>query len=104
MSDPALTQYKHWKKQYPDVLVAVPVGSFWEFYNEDAEAVSKATGMSLLDSKRWGESVQVTGFPKNAGDSYVPRLIDAGHKVGLLHGPDVNPGGIMVARGWSIER
>jgi len=47
----------------------------------DAEIVSKCLGITLTLSNDTGR--KVAGFPHHALDSYLPKLIRAGHRVAI---------------------
>jgi hypothetical protein len=67
------------KAQAPDSLVAVRLGDFYEFFNDDAVVSAKAMGVAL--TKRNG--VAMSGIPLQAAEGYFKKLTDAGHKVAI---------------------
>lgn len=79
---------KHWhdiKSKYPDAIILLRCGDFYECYNEDAEAVSSICGVTVttyyFDGFR--QKKIRTGFPCHALDSYLPKFIRAGRCVAL---------------------
>jgi hypothetical protein len=67
------------KAQAPESLVAVRLGDFYEFFNDDAVVSAEAMGVAL--TKRNG--VAMSGIPIHAAEGYFKKLTDAGHKVAI---------------------
>ena len=77
---PMMRQYREAKAAIPpDAVLLFRLGDFYEEFFEDAERVSKV--LELVLTKRQG--YPMCGFPYHALDSYLPRLIAAGLKVGI---------------------
>jgi DNA mismatch repair protein MutS len=66
----------------PDALLLFRCGDFYECYEEDAIA---AVAVLALKSVHHPDENNVTmaGFPHHALDTYLPRLIRAGHRVAI---------------------
>jgi DNA mismatch repair ATPase MutS len=76
-----LKQWRDIKEQYPDALLLFRVGDFYEIYNEDAEKASKILGITLTNRGR--SSIKFCGFPYNALDAYLPKLVRQGCRVAI---------------------
>jgi DNA mismatch repair protein MutS len=77
---PMMRQYREAKAAIPpDAVLLFRLGDFYEEFFEDAERVSKV--LELVLTKRQG--YPMCGFPYHALESYLPRLIAAGLKVGI---------------------
>lgn len=84
LNTPMMRQYMQFKAQYPQALLIMRVGDFYEAYGEDAVVVSRVLGIIL--TKRSGlvaDSVELCGFPYHALDNYLPKLVRAGYKVAV---------------------
>src|SRR5436190_15582903 len=81
---PLMKQYNAIKGKYPGALLLFRVGDFYETFGEDAITASKVLGITL--TKRGNGSVSETalaGFPHHALDTYLPKLVRAGHRVAI---------------------
>jgi DNA mismatch repair protein MutS len=76
--------YLETKKQYPDCILMYRIGDFFEMFFEDAEIVSKELELTLT-GKNCGleEHAPMCGVPFHAVDSYITKLVQAGHKVAV---------------------
>jgi DNA mismatch repair protein MutS len=75
-----MQQYREVKEQYPNALVLFRVGDFFELFDADAEAASRALGLALTSRDK---SVPMAGFPHHALDAHVRKLVQAGHCVAV---------------------
>ncbi len=81
---PLMKQYNAIKAKYPGALLLFRVGDFYETFGEDAIKASKILDITL--TKRGNGSVSETalaGFPHHALDTYLPKLVRAGHRVAI---------------------
>ena len=76
-----MRQWREIKAQYPDALLLFRVGDFYEAYNEDAEQATKILGITL--THRGKAKFLMCGFPFHALDTYLPKLVRAGHRVAI---------------------
>jgi len=72
-------QLQELKAKYPDCIVLLHVGNCYEGREEDARAISRALGITLTRN----HGVLFASFPHHALDTYLPKLIRAGHKVAI---------------------
>jgi len=81
---PLMKQYFAVKAQYPDALVLFRMGDFYETFGSDAITTSKALGIVLTRRANGAAAdVELAGFPYHSLDTYLPKLIRAGHKVAV---------------------
>ncbi|MBQ0007082.1 MAG: DNA mismatch repair protein MutS [Alistipes sp.] len=81
---PLMRQYYQLKSTYPETVLLMRVGDFYEAYGEDAVTASRVLG--LVQTKRSNGAAANTamaGFPHHAIDNYLPRLVRAGYKVAV---------------------
>ncbi|MBI5708538.1 MAG: DNA mismatch repair protein MutS [Armatimonadetes bacterium] len=78
-----LRQYFAAKADHPDVLLAMRVGDFYEFYGEDAEIAAHALEITLTAREDSGNKVPMAGVPFHSVEKYLARLISQGIKVAL---------------------
>lgn len=97
---PMMRQYNEIKRQHKDVLLFFRMGDFYELFFEDAKLASKVLGITLTARSKGESAVPMAGVPHHAAESYIRRLIKAGHKVAIcdqLQDPDEAKG--IVDRG-----
>jgi len=75
-------QYRELKKKYPDAVILFRTGDFYETYCDDAEVCANTLGI-VLASGGTVKSYRMTGFPRHALDTYLPKLVRAGHRVAI---------------------
>ncbi len=81
---PLMEQYLSIKSGYQDVILLYRMGDFYETFYEDAKNISKILGIALT-KRAHGKSADVplAGFPYHALDTYLPKLLNAGHRVAV---------------------
>lgn len=84
---PMLKQFYDLKAKHPDAVLLFRCGDFYETYCQDAEKASKILGITLTKSSRTkdadGKPLAMAGFPYHALDTYLPKLIREGERVGI---------------------
>lgn len=81
---PLMKQYNAIKAKYPGALLLFRVGDFYETFGQDAVAASKV--LDIVLTKRGAGSaseIELAGFPHHSLDSYLPKLVRAGHRVAI---------------------
>ncbi len=81
---PLMKQYNAIKAKYPGALLLFRVGDFYETFGQDAIAASKV--LDIVLTKRGSGSaseIELAGFPHHALDTYLPKLVRAGHRVAI---------------------
>lgn len=79
-----MKQYNAIKAKYPGALLLFRVGDFYETFGQDAVAASKV--LDIVLTKRGAGSASETelaGFPHHSLDTYLPKLVRAGHRVAI---------------------
>ena len=79
---PVMRQYREAKDQHPDGILLFRLGDFYEIFFEDAEVAAPIMGVTLT-SRPLGKAgrAPMCGVPHHAWQTYVGRLLRAGHKV-----------------------
>ena len=82
---PLYQQYMSFQEKYPDCIVALRVGDFYEIFGENARKVSEAIDLTLT-GRDCGlpERVPMVGYPYHVADNYVAKLIAKGYKVAIV--------------------
>lgn len=81
---PLITQYREMKSKHPDAILLFRVGDFYEAFSQDAIDCSEILGITLTRRANGNaNSVELAGFPHHALDTYLPRLVRAGRRVGI---------------------
>lgn len=70
-------EYKEIKEQTDADLLAMQVGDFYEFFDEDARIVSKELGLKISEKSSHGSSYPMAGVPIHDLDDYVETLVDS---------------------------
>lgn len=73
--------FKMIKEKHSDALILFRIGDFYESYCEDAQKASEVLGVTLTKNKK--EDFVIAGFPAQALDTYLPKLIRAGLRVAI---------------------
>lgn len=78
----AAYQYRKLKREenYKDAVLLFRKGDFYEVYGEDAKVCEEVLDISIS----YRGTLEVTGFPFQALDSYLPRLVRAGKRVAII--------------------
>jgi DNA mismatch repair protein MutS len=81
---PLMKQYFGVKEQHPDAIVLFRLGDFYEMFGEDAKTASSLLQIALTTRDRGKDDpVPMCGVPYFSADSYIAKLIKAGHKVAV---------------------
>ncbi len=79
-----MKQYNQIKTKYPDALLLFRVGDFYETFGTDAIRASAVLGIVLTKRRNGAASfVELAGFPHHSLDTYLPKLVRAGHRVAI---------------------
>ena len=81
---PLMKQYAEMKKKHPDAILLFRVNDFYEIFGEDAITASDILGITLTRRANGKKnSIELAGFPHHALDTYLPKLVRAGHRVAI---------------------
>lgn len=81
---PMMQQYLQIKEENPDCLILFRLGDFYELFFDDAKTVSRELELTLT-GRACGlpERAPMCGVPYHAASSYLPKLVEMGHKVAI---------------------
>ena len=79
-----MAQYRRLKDEAADALLFYRMGDFFELFFEDAKIASACLDIALTKrGEDAGEPIPMCGVPVHSADSYLARLIKAGHRVAI---------------------
>ena len=79
-----MVQYRRLKEEAGDALLFYRMGDFFELFFEDAKVASACLDIALTKrGEDSGEPVPMCGVPAHSAESYLARLIKAGHRVAI---------------------
>lgn len=101
-----INHYEQLKDKYPDVLLLISSGRYYEAYGEDAKIIADLLSIPIT-TVQGKTSVYVSGFTIQNLDQFLPQLIRAGHRVAIcdrLEEPKkaVNPMVHMTSEAWQV--
>ena len=79
-----MKQYHEMKQKAKDAVLLFRLGDFYEMFYEDAKIASSVLDIALT-ARDGGQSGKypMCGFPHHAQAAYIPKLVEAGHKVAV---------------------
>lgn len=77
-----MKQWKELKGKHPDALLLFRIVDFYEMYKQDAKRGSEVLGITLT-KMNGSKDFHLAGFPHQALDTYLPKLIRAGERVAI---------------------
>lgn len=81
---PLMRQYMEIKNRYPDTILMMRLGDFYEMFFEDAKTVSRELDLTLTGrSCGLEERAPMCGVPYHAVQTYISRLLKKGYKVAI---------------------
>ena len=83
---PMMKQYLAAKEEAKDAILLFRMGDFYEMFNEDALKAGETLGITVTTrdrNKSASEATPMAGFPWQQLDSYLARLVAAGHRVAV---------------------
>ena len=96
---PMMAQYKRLKEEAGDALLFYRMGDFFELFFNDAKVAAACLDIALTRrGEDSGEPIPMCGVPVHAADSYLARLIKAGHRVAIAEQTE-SPAEARKARG-----
>lgn len=79
-----MQQHRDIKAKYPDAVLLFRVGDFYETFGEDAVIAARVLGITLTARNNGAAgSTELAGFPHHALDTYLHKLVKAGHRVAI---------------------
>ena len=81
---PMMQQYGRIKAEHRDAILLFRMGDFYETFLEDAKIASRVLGIALTTRDKGSQNpIPLAGIPHHALESYLSRLVAAGHKVAI---------------------
>jgi len=91
---PLRQQYLRIKNQFLDAIVMFRLGDFYETFDDDAKLVSSVCNIVLTGREMGtGNRVPLAGVPYHALETYLAKLVSAGHKVAIVEQTGTEPEG-----------
>src|SRR5512138_1971192 len=86
------SQIRRLKAQVPGCLVLFRYGDFYELFDEDAEVAAPILDI-VLTSRDMGQGrrARMAGIPYHALNGYLPKLLEAGHRVAVVEQTGQSP-------------
>jgi len=78
-----MRQYRRFKRTYPGYILFFRMGDFYEMFYDDAKLASRVLGLALTSRSKGPSAVPLAGVPYHAVDSYLAKLVKAGHRVAI---------------------
>ncbi len=79
-TSPLMQQYHEIQQRYPGTVLLFRVGDFFELFGADADIGVRVLGLALSSRD---QGLPMAGFPHQALDVHVPKLVQAGHRVAV---------------------
>jgi DNA mismatch repair protein MutS len=96
---PMMAQYRRLKAEAGDALLFYRMGDFFELFFDDAKVAAGCLDIALTRrGEAEGEPIPMCGVPIHAAESYLARLIRAGHRVAIAEQTE-SPAEARKARG-----
>jgi DNA mismatch repair protein MutS len=81
---PMMAQYRRLKEEAGDALLFYRMGDFFELFFDDAKIAAACLDIALTKrGEDSGEPIPMCGVPAHSADTYLARLIRAGHRVAI---------------------
>ncbi|MBP39244.1 MAG: DNA mismatch repair protein MutS [Dehalococcoidia bacterium] len=81
---PGRRQFLEFKAQYPDSLLLIRMGDFYEAFDDDAHTLSNVLGIALTSRESGaGGKAPLAGIPHHALDNHLGALVLAGLKIAI---------------------
>ena len=89
---PLYSRYRELEKEYPENILALRVGDFYEVLGDNAVKLAKELDLTLT-SREVGlpERVPMIGFPYHAAEKYFSEIIALGYKISVCEGLKESP-------------
>ena len=88
------------REKHPDAMFLMRSGDFYEAFGEDAEKCSALLSLTKEQQESQGEKYAHVAFPHHALDTYLPKIVKAGHRVAIcdrLENPNAQRAAVAAA-------
>lgn len=84
-SSPMYQKYLDVQNKYPQAVIAMRLGDFYEVFGKNAEVLARELPLTLTGRDVGLESrIPMVGFPYHASDIYLKKMLGKGHSVVLI--------------------
>lgn len=83
-TSPMLRQYSEVTERYPDAIILMRVGDFYEAYGDNAKTLADTLKITLTSRVDGDNRVPMSGVPYHSVERHLAALVMAGHKVALV--------------------
>ena len=80
---PMMQQYFDAKAACPDAVLLFRMGDFYETFHDDAKLVARVLNLALTSRDKGENPIPMAGFPHHQLESYLGKLIAAGHRAAI---------------------
>jgi DNA mismatch repair protein MutS len=80
---PMMQQYREARQAAGDALLLFRMGDFYELFYDDAKTAARTLGLALTSRDKGDDPVPMAGFPHHQLDSYLAKIIAAGHRAAI---------------------
>jgi len=80
---PMMRQYHDAKAACGDAILLFRMGDFYELFHDDAKTAARVLGLTLTSRDKGDNPVPMAGFPYHQLESYLGKLISAGHRAAI---------------------
>ncbi len=80
---PMMQQYDDAKSACGDAILLFRMGDFYELFHEDARIAARELGLTLTSRDKGENAIPMAGFPHHQLDTYLAKLISAGHRAAV---------------------
>jgi DNA mismatch repair protein MutS len=80
---PMMRQYLDAKAACPECVLLFRMGDFYELFHDDAKLAARVLGLALTSRDKGENPVPMAGFPHHQLESYLGKLIGAGHRAAI---------------------
>lgn len=89
---PLYSRYKELEKEYPENILALRVGDFYEVLGDNAVKLANELDLTLTGREvGLPERVPMIGFPYHAAEKYFAQIIALGYKISVCEGLKESP-------------
>jgi len=80
-----MQQHREIKQKYPDAILLMRVGDFYETFGQDAVNAARVLGITLTKRNSGNpDAMELAGFPHHALDAYLHKLVKGGYRVAVV--------------------
>lgn len=89
---PLYSRYKELEKEYPENILALRIGDFYEVLGDNAVKLANELDLTLTGREAGlPERVPMIGFPYHAAERYFSQIIALGYKISVCEGLKESP-------------